>query len=76
MCLRLPRRPHGFTSRHRADDVAENVIRRLLSYGIGRTLTVRDRFAVEELLRQSKNNGYKLQDMIVSICQSPTFKNQ
>jgi hypothetical protein len=59
---------------HRKNDIAKNVLRRLLSYAIGRELTVQDRFAVEDLLKHSKMNGYKLQDMIVAICQSPTFK--
>ena len=49
-------------------------MRRLLSYGIGRELTYRDRFAVEELLQQAKQNEYKLQDMIVAICQSESFR--
>jgi hypothetical protein len=57
----------------RKDDIAENMIRRLLSYGIGRDLTYRDRYGVEALLRQSKKNEYKLRDMIISICQSKTF---
>ena len=60
----------------REDDIAENMLRRLLSYGIGRELTYRDRFAVGELLKQAKKNGYKLQDMIVSICQSETFRGE
>jgi hypothetical protein len=55
------------------EEIAENVLRRLLTYGIGRELTYRDRFAVEELLQQTKKNEYKLQDMIVAICQSETF---
>ncbi len=57
----------------RKHDIAENVIRRLLTYGIGRELTWRDRFAVEELLAQAKQQEYKLQDMIVLICQSEAF---
>ncbi|MFT5525109.1 MAG: hypothetical protein ACI9HK_003075 [Pirellulaceae bacterium] len=57
----------------RQDDVAKNMIRRLLSYGIGRDLTYRDRYSVEELLQQSKKNEYKLQDMIVAICRSKIF---
>ena len=59
--------------KNRKDEVAENVIRRLMTYGIARELTYRDRFAVEELLEQASANGYKLKDMIVSICQSGTF---
>ena len=55
-------------------DIAENVIRRLLTYGIGRELNYRDRYVVEKILSQSKQNGFLLQDMIVFICQSPTFR--
>ena len=43
--------------KERRDDIAENVIRRLLTYGIGRHLTYRDRFAVEELVRRSQGQG-------------------
>jgi hypothetical protein len=59
--------------KQRKDDIAKNVIRRLLAYSIGRELTYFDRFGVEELLEQSKSNEYKLQDMISSICQSKVF---
>ena len=61
---------------YRKDDIAENVLRRLLTYGLGRELTYRDRFAVETLLQQAKDNDFKLQDMIVTICQSETFRQR
>ena len=61
---------------HRKDDIAENVLRRLLSYGIGRRLTLRDRFAVAELMKQAKKHEYKLQDMIQLICRSKTFRGE
>lgn len=54
-------------------DIAENVIRRLLAYGIGRDLNYRDRYEVENILQQSSKNDFLLQDMIVAICQSSTF---
>jgi hypothetical protein len=57
----------------RNDEIVENVLRRLLAYGIGRELTYRDRFEVKKLLMLSEEVGYKLQEMIVSICLSPTF---
>ena len=57
----------------RKDEIVENVIRRLLAYGIGRELSYRDRFEVEKLLTLSEEDEYKLQEMIVSICLSPTF---
>ena len=49
------------------------MIKNLLTYGLGRELTYRDRYNVEALLKKSKENGFKLKDMIVSICQSKTF---
>jgi hypothetical protein len=54
-------------------DIAENMIRRLLAYGIGRGLDYRDRYEVENILQQSSENDFLLQDMIVAICQSSTF---
>lgn len=59
----------------RKDDIARNVLRRLLSYGLGRKLTYHDRFAVEKMVQQSKSRGNKLQDMIVVICQSELFRS-
>ena len=63
----------AYLLKEREDEVAENILRRLLTYSLGRSLTVHDRFVVEELLEQAKKDGYRLQDMIVSICQSPAF---
>ena len=57
----------------RKEDIARNVLRRLLSYGLGRQLTTSDRFAVEQLFAQSAKQNHKLQDMIVIICQSDLF---
>jgi hypothetical protein len=62
--------------KNRKKDIVKNVIRRLMTYGIGRELTYRDRFEVEKLLKQAKEDEYKLQDIIVSICQSPTFTGE
>jgi len=59
---------------HRQEEVAENILRRLLTYGIGRELTTRDRFAVDELLEQSAINEHRLLDMIITICQSTLFR--
>ena len=57
----------------RIDDIAENVIRRFITYGIGRELSFRDRFAIEQLSSQSKKNGYNMKDMIILVCQSDIF---
>lgn len=66
----------AYLLKERKDDIAANVLRRLLSYGIGRGLIFRDQSAVEKLCRQTKKNDYRFQDMIVSICQSETFRGR
>lgn len=60
--------------KNRKKDVAENAIRRLLTYGIGRSLTYQDRYTVEELLKQSEKSEYRFQDMILTICRSEFFR--
>jgi hypothetical protein len=64
-----------FLLREKKDEIATNVIRRLLSYGLGRSLNFRDRSTVEQLLQQAKKNDFKVRDMIVAICQSKTFQD-
>lgn len=58
----------------RMDDIAENVARRLLTYGLGRELTYRDRIEIASILAESESNGFLLRDMIVRICQSSSFR--
>ena len=80
----LSRVPHGpvvdgmqqlkkYLLKDRKDEIVENIIRRLMTYGIGRQLSYRDRFEVEKLLTLAEEEGYRFQEMIVSICLSPTF---
>ena len=57
------------------DEIAENLVRRLLSYAIGRELTFRDRFEVEKILRKLANQQYPLREMIKEICLSSVFLN-
>lgn len=63
----------AYLLQHRRRDIAKNVVRRLLTYSLGRELTWRDRFAVEEILQQSQKNDDKLRDLIVAVCQSNAF---
>lgn len=64
----------NYLLKDRKEEVAQNVIRRLLTYGIGRSLTFHDRYAVEDLLKQSKQNDHRFQDMILTICRSEIFR--
>jgi mono/diheme cytochrome c family protein len=63
-----------FLLKDRKEEIAQNVIRRLLTYGIGRALTYHDRYAVEDLLKQSKQNEHRFQDMILTVCRSEIFR--
>ncbi len=58
----------------RKQDIAENVIRRLLTYGIGRELTYRDRYEIENIFTDLAENDFLIRDMIVLICQSQIFR--
>ena len=79
---RVPRGPEvngmaglkAYLRKDRRDEIAENLLRRLLSYSLGRDLTPRDRFAVDALLQESATHEHRLLDMIVTICKSPLFK--
>ncbi|HEX8913663.1 MAG TPA: DUF1592 domain-containing protein [Humisphaera sp.] len=65
----------AYLLRDRQQDIAANVVRRLLAYGLGRDLTWRDRPAVEALVKGSAPGGYRVGDLIVAVCQSETFRN-
>ncbi|OYV05660.1 MAG: hypothetical protein CFE26_10420 [Verrucomicrobiales bacterium VVV1] len=60
--------------KNRKEDIVRNMLRRLLTYGIGREMSYRDRHDVEQLLNYTIMNGLGMQDMIVSICQSPMMR--
>ena len=57
------------------DAIAENVIRRLVSYGLGRKLNWRDTVDIEKLITQAKAQDYRFRDTIVLICQSRLFRS-
>lgn len=79
---RLPKGPQvngmkelkDFLIKNRADDIAENVIRRLLSYSIGRDLTVYDRPAIEAIVAGTKKKNWGMREILVQICQSQLFQ--
>jgi len=48
-------------------------IKHLLSYGLGRELTLADRIAVDEIAQVSKIDHYKMRDVIRNIVLHPIF---
>lgn len=63
----------AFILENRMHDVADNVTRRLLTYGLGRHLTFKDRPQIDAILAQSHDNDHRLRDLITSICMSQLF---
>ena len=60
---------------NRKEEIAGNIVRRFLSYAIGRELEWQDRFEVKRMLNELQKDDFRLRDMIVLICQSETFRN-
>lgn len=63
----------AYLIREKKEEIAENLVRRLLTYAIGRELTFRDRFELEKILRKLAHDQYPLREMIKEICLSPVF---
>ena len=58
---------------HHRDAIAENLLRRLLTYALGRRLTWQDRYAVRDLMTKAREKNYKIGSMLTLICQSKLF---
>jgi hypothetical protein len=61
-------------ARDMADDFTRNLAENLLTYALGRGLGYSDKPAVHEIVRRTKASGYKLQDMILAVCESAPFQ--
>ena len=59
----------------RKEQIIENIIRRLLSYGIGSKLNSRDHLTVKTLINDTRANDHGLTDIIVAICKSDRFRH-
>ena len=59
---------------HKEDEIAENVLRKLMTYAIGRELTFRDRAEIQNILKKLKVDGYRFRDMVIEVCKSSIFR--
>ena len=55
---------------------AVNLVRRLLTYALGRSLEFTDDETVDKLTKQFIANDYKLADLIVAIVQCEQFRTK
>jgi hypothetical protein len=58
------------------DVFANAFIRHLLSYGLGRELTLTDRIAADEITKASQKDNYKLRDIIKHTVVHPIFNQK
>jgi len=61
---------------HRKQQFARSVVRRLASYGLGRSLDLGDEPEIERLTKQFAANDYRLSDLIVDLAQSDLFQTK
>jgi hypothetical protein len=57
----------------RQSDINENIIRRLLTYALGRSLMTHDRLAVDGILTRTNQANLGFRDVIVEVCLSELF---
>ena len=56
------------------DDLARQVIRKMLSYGLGRQLEYYDEPAVRKILATFKKDGYRMQTLVREVVKSYPFQ--
>ena len=61
---------------HKRDQFAETLVRKLLSYSLGRYLEFTDTESVKKLTSDFREDEYRMKDLIVSIVLSETFKTR
>lgn len=52
---------------------ADTATRRLMTYALGRELRPADRCFIESILDATESNGYRLQDLVLEVIDSPPF---
>ena len=65
-----------FIRDHRQDRFVDNLSRKLLAYGLGRSLQLSDESLVDRLNLHMANNGYRFGALVEAIVLSPQFLNR
>ena len=59
-----------------SDKFARSIVKRMMAYGLGRSLDFGDREAVQTLKSRFVDNEYRLQSLIIDFVQSDTFQTK
>jgi mono/diheme cytochrome c family protein len=66
----------AYIHEHRQNDYLENLSRKLLSYGLSRSLQLSDELTVERMQSKLAADGYRFSSLIEAVVASPQFRNQ
>ena len=66
----------AYIRREKADQFARGLTRNLLRYGLGRSLSFTDNEAIDDILKQAKQDEYRLQSLIGAVVSSPLFSQR
>lgn len=61
---------------HRRDEFVDNLIRKLVSYALGRSLILPDELLIRDLHAELKANDYRFGSLVENIVTSPQFLNK
>jgi hypothetical protein len=65
-----------YVRKHRQDDFVDNLCRKLLAYGLGRTLILSDDSTVQEMRAKLAKDNYRFGSLVDSVITSPQFLNK
>jgi hypothetical protein len=66
----------SYIKAHRQDDFIDNLCRKLLAYGLGRSLMLSDEPLLERMRSGLAANGFKFSSIVENIVTSPQFVNK
>ena len=69
-----PREMKGLLLELYKDEIAENFVKKMFAYALGRNLEPFDRMALEPILRTVENDGYHIDTVIEQIVLSKQFR--
>lgn len=65
-----------YLMKHRQEEFVDNLVRKLVSYALGRSLILSDELLIRDLHNQLESNEYRFGSLIESIVLSPQFLNK
>jgi hypothetical protein len=65
-----------YLEKHRRDEFVENLCRKLLAFGLGRSLMLSDEETIEAMRARLSADGHRFDGLIETVVTSPQFRNK